>query len=250
MSAHYFWIEDLGAFTANLQARGYAHRVSHGLEVYSKTLSKALVRHYAHVTSPRAQGRPVRVRVTYDVLKNGAPLGRLAGRLKELNRRYRRALPGWKTRVAASPAARHRRWAELHGFLQKNAELVSCFKSAGAGRGAEGNYRFNLHVASTPAQQRVCLEFIKALVDADAPYGIMRGRRRPDPPVRQRNGWIRRYTAFHRRRGWRPAEIVRGIQRELRSGSWNQRGARVQYNIAENTICKIAGMKLPRFHMN
>jgi hypothetical protein len=166
-------------------------------------------------------------------------------RLKELNLRYRQTLPGWKTRREAPPHVREKRWKDLQDFFHEHGGLIFCFKYKGDERSTEGNYLFNLQVASTPQEQRICMEFIKALAEAQTPHGIIRRRREADKPLQQRNGWIKRYALIHRKRGWGPFEIAREIQKELRNGTWNER-SKIQYNISGNTIAKIAGMKISR----
>lgn len=244
MSSHEFLIEDLGSFLVNLEARGYRRHESGGVVAYSKTFSKALTKHYAHPAGSSGDG-PARVRVTYDLLEDGAPLRKLVKLLKDLNVRYRRTLPGWKTRPEATPREREKRWSDLQGFFHAHGELIYCFKYKGNERSTEGNYLFNLQVASTPQHQRLCMEFIKALAEAQVPHGIVRRRREADKPLQQRNGWIKRYARWHRRRGWGAWEIAREIQKELMNGTWNER-SKVHYNIAGNTICKIAGIKISR----
>lgn len=242
MSAHFFLIDELESFLFNLEAKQY-HRSNYGTwVVYSKALSKTLIKHYAYLVTA-ANNNPIQIRVTYELLNNGKPLQKLLRELKNLNHRYRQTLPGWKTKREPRKGVRENRWQALQKFLYKHGELISCFKYEGDDRLTEGNCSFNLHVASTPREQKTCLEFIKALAEAYAPHSIIRKRREPDKPVHQRNGWIKRYSLFCKKRGWRHPKIVRDIQEQLRSGTWNER-SRIQYNIADNTICKIAGIKI------
>src|SRR5436190_20334356 len=123
----------------------------------------------------------------------------------------------------------------MQRFLQLHGELIDCFKYQGDDRLTEGAHTYNLMIASTPKEQKICFEFIKALAEAFAPNGIVRGRRQADKPRQQRNGWIKRYADIHRKRGWSPLEIAREIQKELRNGTWNER-RRLQYNLASHTI--------------
>jgi hypothetical protein len=242
--AHEFLIEDLGSFLLNLEARRYHRSESAGTVVYSKTFSGALIKRYTHA-APAPHDSPVRLSVTYEILQDGKPLRKLVSQLKTLNVLYRRSLPGWKTRREPAPRVREKRWQDLQAFFHRHGELIYCFKYKGNERSTEGNFLFNLQVASTPQQQRLCMEFIKALAEAQVPHGIIRRRREADKPLRQRNGWIRRYARLHRRRGWGALEIAREIQKELMNGTWNER-SKIHYNIAGNTICKIAGIKLSR----
>ena len=242
MGVHYFLIEDLEPFLANLVATHFSMSRSDPWIVYSKIFSGAIVKHYAYPAKADKRA-PIRVRVTYDILKDGLPLGKHVKELKGLNRRYRESLPGWKTKPDLGERVRQSRWIKLQRFFHKHSELIYSFKYKGDERLTEGNYLFNLQIASTPRHQRLCMEFIKVLVDAQAPHGIVRSRREADRPVRQRNGWIKRYALVHKKRGWNPREIARDIQKELRNGTWNER-SRIRYNIADNTICKIAGMKI------
>ncbi len=246
MPAHFFLIEDLGLFISNLELRGYTRVRSDSLIEYHKTISGVLTKYYAYssVASPDA---PIQVRVTYKLLGDGKALQKLAKKLKELNYRYRKTLPGWKTKREPSKRRRDFHWHNLESFLNHHSELIACFKYEGDNRLTEGNYSFNLQVASTPKEQAICLDFIRAIAEAHAPYGIVRRRREADRPIQQRNGWIRRYAQLHKKRGWGPLEIAREIQKELRNGTWNER-TRFQFNIANNTICKIAGLKIPRQH--
>jgi len=240
MGAHYFIIDDLGSFLGNLEARRYSKERSNSWVVYSKTVSGALSKHYAYSLSK--PNHPMQIRVTYDLTKGGKPLQKLVDTLKKLNDNYRKSLPVWKTKRPRSDV-RERRWVNLQRFLHKHSELIYCFKYEADNRLTEGNHSFNLQVASTPKEQKICIEFIKALAEAYAPQSIVRRQRQADKPVHQRNGWIKRYTELHRKRGWKTFEIAREIQKELRDGTWNER-SRLQFNLANNTICKIAGLKL------
>jgi hypothetical protein len=248
MPAHYFVIEDLGAFLSNLVARRYQRTTSDSWEIYSKTLSKALVKFYAYPVDA-VQDSPVQIRVTYKLLNDGRPLQKLVRNLKDLNYSYRQTFSDWKTKRPARKNVQEKRWENVQKFLHRHGELIGCFKYEADDRLTEGNYSFNLQVASTPKEQRICLEFIKALAEAHTPHGLTRGRRVADKPVQQRNGWIKRYAMIHKKRGWGPLEIARDIQKQLRNGTWNER-SRLQYNIANNTICKIAGIKISPTNLN
>jgi len=242
LNAHVFLIENLGMFLANLEARNYSHVRSGESMVYSKNLSNVLIKNYSYnpMTVHRA---PVQVRVTYEILNDGKPLKKIVKELKQLNRRYRSALPGWKTKQDVHLKIRERRWNSLKRFFSKHGELIYCFKYKGDERATEGNFLFNLQIASTSQHQLICVDFIKALADAQAPHGLIRGRREADKPTQQRNGWIKRNAQYYRKRGWRPREIVGELQKELRNGTWNER-SKLQFNIATATICKIAGLKI------
>jgi len=243
MGAHYFIINDLGSFLDNLEARRYSKRRSNDWVVYSKTVSGALTKHYAY--SPSKTDLPTQFRVTYELVKGGKTLQKLVDALKKSNDSYRRALPVWKTKRPRS-GVRERRWVNLQRFLHRHSELIDCFKYEADNRLTEGNHSFNLQVASTPQEQKICVEFIKALAEAYDPQSIVRRQRQVDKPVQQRNGWIKRYAELYKKRGWRSFEITREIQKELRGGTWNER-SRLQFNLANNTICKIAGLKMPHF---
>src|SRR5437660_177102 len=202
-SAHYFLIENLSAFLANLEARHYSKNTAQGdgWQVYSKVLSDALVKYYSY-PSQRSGHSPISIRVTYELVNYGKPLKKLARQLKLLNARYRKMLPGWKTKRQPRRDVRHRRWLEIQRFLQKHGELVNSFKYQGDDRLTEGNHSFNLEIAATPQEQTICMEFIKSLVESYSPEGIRRRRRQADKPKMQRDGWIKRYALSHKKRGW------------------------------------------------
>jgi hypothetical protein len=242
MAAHYFLIENLGMFLANLEARRYSHVHTKEWVMYSKTFSNALTKHYSYAPT-EGNANPVQIRVTYDILHDGKPLNKLVKELRELNLRYRAALPGWKTKQEPRQQVRQNRWDHLQNFFTKHGELIYCFKYKGDERATEGNFLFNLQVASTAKDHRICMDFIKALADAQAPHGLIRGRREADKPTQQRNGWIKRNAQYYKKRGWRAREIVGELQKELRNGTWNER-SKLQFNIATSTICKIAGIKI------
>lgn len=251
-SSHFFLVHDLGTFLLDLKARGYvralAHPDSDGWVVFSETKSGAVIKYYSYSTSgPQAPTLPVRV--TYELIDHGLPLKKLTRELKKLNTRYRSVLPGWKTKHRPRKGVRHRRWQDVQRFLRKHAVLISVFKYRSDDRLTEGNPSFNVQVASTPKEQNICFEFIKALVEAYSPQAITRGHRQIDKPALQRNGWIRRFAGMHRKKGWTTYEIVHEVQKELREGTWNQR-SKIQYNLAPNTISKIAGLKLTSFSSN
>lgn len=250
--AHYFLTQDPPAFLRGLEARHYRRNRAQEREgwiVYSKLISGALTKHYSYSAQTQPD-IPSLFRVTYDVVRQGAPLRRLTGRLKALNRRYQASLRGWKTKRPATQRIRHRRFVALQRFLQRHGELIGAFKYPSDDRLTEGNYSFNLQVASTPKEQAICIDFLKALVEAFAPEGIVRGHRTADKPLQQRNGWIKRFAVMHKKLGWSASEITRHAQKELREGSWNQR-LKLQYNLSPQTISKLAGLKLPRhIHAN
>lgn len=158
-------------------------------------------------------------------------------------------MPGWKTKRRPRKDVRRRRWLAIQRFLKKHAALIASFKYQADDRITEGNHSFNLLIASTPKEQAICIEFIKALVEAYSPQAITRGHREIDKPSVQRNGWIRRFAVVHRKRGWTAHEIARETQRELREGTWNQR-RKLQYNLSVHTISKIAGLKLAPLSQN
>jgi hypothetical protein len=249
-NAHYFMIDDLHSFLTHLDQRGY-RKVVHEEEgaewvSYGKTHSGALTKFYSYPTQ-REVLSPVQIRVTYRLEKEVKPLAKLAHELKLMNESYRKALPVWKTKKVAPRRVRDHRWDQIQRFLKDHGELIECFKYQGDDRLTEGAHTFNMLIASTTKEQKACFEFIKALAEAFAPQGIVRGRRQADGTRQQRNGWIRRYAQMHRKRGWTPLEIAREIQKELRAGTWDER-SRLQYNLASNTICKIAGLKLNPAH--
>jgi len=242
MNAHSFLIENLGMFLANLEARNYSHAQSGEWIVYSKCLSNALIKNYAY-NPTTVNGDPIKIRVTYEILNDGKPLKKLVKELKQLNHLYRSALPGWKTKQDVQLKVRESRWNNLKLFCSKKGELIYFLKYKGDERATEGNFLFNLQIASTSLHQLICVDFIKALADAQAPHGLIRGRREADKPTQQRNGWIKRNAQYYKKRGWRPREIVGELQKELRNGTWNER-SKLQFNIAFTTICKIAGLKI------
>jgi hypothetical protein len=244
--AHYFWIHNLAAFLTNLKDRRYervpappegTHR-----EMYAQIHSGALVKYYSYSTVTSAQGG-IKIRVSYEVVDHGRVLKKLARELKSLNAQYRDCLPGWKTKSPPEKAICLRRWEATQLFLRKHAELIANFRYPGDDRLTEGNMSFNLLIASTPPEQVICIEFIKALVEAYSPQAIIRGHRQIDLPTRLRNDWIKRFAGIQKRRGWSPHEIVRETQKELREGTWNHR-LKIQFNLAPTTISKIAGFKL------
>jgi len=245
-NAHYFFVDQLDVFVANLTGRGYSrtHSEEEGSACicYSKAISNAIIKDYSF-NEKESTIIPLRVGVRYRLIHNGKSLSGLSKKLKTLNTLYRHTLPGWKTKREASAKTRKKRADAVATFLLRHGELIDCFKYQADDRLTEGNHSFNLEIASTPSEQAICLEFIKALVDAYAPHRIRRARREPDKPSQQRNGWIKRYAEMHKRKGWSPLEISKRIQRELREGTWNER-SRLQYNLAQNTICRIAGLKL------
>jgi hypothetical protein len=248
--AHYFFVDDLSRLIAHLEARKYSRALSsedgRSRTTYSRTLSRALIKYYSYEEKD-LRAIPARIRVSYALFHNGQMLRRLAKRLKSLNASYRQTLSTWKTKRKSREGAREKRWTAVQKFLHDHGELIACFKYQGDNRLTEGNHSFNLEIASTPKEQAVCIEFIKALVDAYEPHGIIRSQRGPDKPRVQRNGWIKRYAELHKKRGWTPLEISKEIQRELREGTWNER-SRLQYNLAQNTILRIAGMKIHPGH--
>lgn len=248
--AHYFLNQDPSAFLHGLEARHYRRNRMHpqheGWVVYSKLISGSLIKHYGYQTMKQGD-IPHLFRVTYDLVRKGAPLRRLTARLKALNRRYQWSLRGWKTKRPASQQIRQRRYMALQRFLEQHHELIGAFKYESDDRLTEGNYSFNLQVASTPKEQVICIDFLKALVEAYSPESIVRGHRTADKPLQQRNGWIKRFALMHKKMGWSAVEITRQAQKELREGSWNQR-LKLQYNLSSQTISKLAGLKLPSLH--
>ena len=247
-TAHFFLTEDLAAFRRYLETQGYSCEDVNGWTVYSKTLSEAVVKHYSF-WGKSGDAAKAKIRVTYEMLGEGKPLRRLVNQLKKLNLEYLRALPGWKTKGPASESARGRRSKAVQDFLKEHEELVGCFRYPPDDRLTEGNYSFNGEVASTPRELAICFQFIKGLLAAHSPHGIVRGRRAIDKPSLQRNGWIKRYAESCQKRGWKAIDIAREIQKELREGTWNER-LRLQYNLAGGTICKIAGMKISHRSLN
>jgi hypothetical protein len=245
-NAHYFFVDDLAAFIGNLESRRYSRTSSleedRKIVSYSKAISNAVYKYYSY-NETESDVVPVRIRVTYGLIHAGKPLAKLTRALKTLNASYRSTLPDWKTKRPAREQTREKHWDAVQRFLRTHSELIACFKYQGDDRLTEGNHSFNVEIASTPQEQMVCFDFIKGLVDAYAPHGIIRARRGPDKPREQRNGWIKRYAEMHKRRGWTPLEISKEIQKELREGTWNER-SRLQYNLAHNTILRIAGMKM------
>jgi hypothetical protein len=247
---HYFFIDDLSSLTAHLEAQKFSRSTTledgRSRTYYSRTLSGVLTKYYSY-EEREAGSKPIRIGVSYSLFQEGKPLARLAKHLKNLNAQYRQTLFDWKTKRKASVGVREKRWGNIQRFLQHYGELIACFKYQGDNRLTEGNHSFNLEIASTPKEQAICFEFIKALIDAYEPHGIIRSQRGPDKPREQRNGWIKRYAEQHKKRGWTPLEISREIQRELREGTWNER-SKLQYNLAQNTILRIAGMKVHPSH--
>jgi len=246
-TAHYFVIDSVANFLNHLEARRYSHEDDRNWTVYSKVLSDVLVKYYSFWLTPGAE-TPLRIRVTYNLINDAKPLRKLSDKLKALNWDYLRSLPIWKTKRQSRPQVRERRWKKVQNFLKKYGELISCFKYQADDRLTEGNHSFNLEMASNTREQAVCFDFIKAIAEAHGPQGIVRGHRQIDRPSQQRNGWIKRYAGEHRKRGWTSQEIAREIQKELREGTWNER-SKLQYNLADNTICKIAGIKLAPTHL-
>ena len=247
MSApHYFLIPDLAGFLLDLKARHYVQNPALSNKerwvTLSETKSDALIKHYGYAPDSLKRS-PYPIRVTYELVNNGLPLKRLAQTLKHLNMRYRKSLPVWKTKRQPRKDVRRRRWMDIQRFLKEHAALIASFQYQSDDRITEGNQSYNLQIASTPQEQTICIDFIKALVEANTPGAIVRRHRDIDKPRLQRNGWIRRYVGLHRKRGWSVRDIVHETQRELREGTWNQR-SRLQYNLSMNTISKIAGLKL------
>ena len=246
-AAHSFLIHDLTAFLIDLEGRGYvrnrAHRDNNGWNI-----SDILIKHYSYASIGQHH-TTLPMRVTYELVNEGLPLKRLAQRLKRLNAEYRKSLPGWKTKRPLSNRVRQKRWLAIQRFLRKHAMLIGVFKYQSDDLLTEGNPSFNLQIASTPKEQAICIEFIKALVEAYSPQAIIRGCRQIDRPALQRNGWIRRFAIIHRKKGWSTQEIVQEAQKELREGTWNER-SKIQYNLAPNTISKIAGLKLVSYQLS
>jgi len=241
-TAHYFAPNDLSTFQNSLKAHRYALEEMNDWRVYSKVMSEAMVKYYGF-WGKTSDGAKTNVRVTYELVNEGKPLLRLADKLKRLNWQYLLALPGWKTKSPVSDNTRGNRSKAVQDFLKEHQELISCFRYPPDEHMNEGNSSFNEEVASTPRELVICFQFIKGLLAAHSPYGIVRGRREIDKPSLQRNGWIKRYAESCKKRGWMAVDIAREIQKELREGTWNER-LRLQYNLADGTICKIAGMKI------
>jgi hypothetical protein len=241
-TAHYFHPDNPAAIIRKLTANGYTGEETHHWAVYSKVLSDALEKNYGFWDGP-ASRKTVRVRVTYQLLKGGKPLQGFVNELAKLNANYLRALPVWKIERKIRRGVRDKRSQTIQHFLAKHHELIRCFEYPGDDLLTEGNHSFNFEVAASVTEQRICFDFVKALLAARNPFGIERGRRKIDKPSLQRNGWIKRTAEMHRKWGWRARAIAREIQKELREGTWNER-SRLQYNLADNTICKIAGIKL------
>lgn len=240
MAERCFFTDDLWALEAGLAEKGY-HREREGdWIVHEKTLSGALTKRYSR-PARLSNDTAVSISVSSSLVGGGEPLRRLAAELKRLNRRYRLALPGWKTLPPAGEGERQRRRRALRTFFRTHAELTSCFVS----EPLEGTFTYRLDAAASPRELSVCLQFVMAVEDAVRPRGIVRGRRGADAPLRQRDGWIKRFAEDQRRRGKPPFNIVRDIQKRLREGTWNERDGD-QYNISNSTVGKIAGVKIPR----
>lgn len=240
----YFVIDNLGHFLTGLESRSYAKSPVAPRDEYasySKTLSGALTKIY-HVPINAPGDQPVQVQIEYHLARQGQVLRKRVTELKRLNFQYRTTLPIWKTKRPAPPSLLQKRRQAIDHFLEKHGELISCYRYQSDPRHSEGNVSFNLQVATTPRERAICLEFVKALLEAYSPQGLVRGRRQIDKPRLQRDAWIRRYAGTHRKRGWMSGEILKEIQRELREGTWNER-SRLQYNLALNTIGRIAGLK-------
>jgi len=241
---HYFLIDHLADFLTHLEIYHYDNYSSHESDgewvIYSKALSKALIKSYGVRRDAPPTGSLIRLE--YTLMDEGKRLKKLADELQKLNTRYRNTVMDWKTKRRVAKSVRKRRMADIQRFLEKHRELISCYRYQGD-RNTEGTPTFNLRIARTPQERAICLRFLHALLDAYDPQGIVRARRAADQPQRQRDGWIRRYARAHRERGWSPLEIAKEIQRELREGTWNDR-SKLQYNLANSTICKIAGLKL------
>jgi hypothetical protein len=236
-TAHYFVTNDVAAFRRRLETKHYSRERVHGWEVRSKVFAQAVVKHYGFW--PKS---PAKIRVTYELLKDGKPLLRLTNRLKKLNWAYLKELPVWITKRAPRAKVRERKWKALQAFLHKYRDLIDCFRYAPDESLIEGNHSYNMEIAATANELTFCIQFIKGLLAAYTPFGLVRGRRHVDKPAKQRNGWIKRFAETYKKRGWLTRDITREIQKELREGTWNER-LRLQYNLAGNTICKIAGIK-------
>src|SRR5437660_1586334 len=161
-TAHTFAINDLGAYLESLQARHYKPSANpppgKDRRVYYKIFSKALIKYYS--VSVKHNGFAFPIHVRYELVNNGKPLKKLADILKSLNARYRQTLPGWKTKRRPRKDVRQKRRRERQAFLRKHQELIDCFKYEGGGRSTEGNPLYNLHMASTPNEQAICMEFV------------------------------------------------------------------------------------------
>ncbi|OGR89025.1 MAG: hypothetical protein A2992_04325 [Elusimicrobia bacterium RIFCSPLOWO2_01_FULL_59_12] len=243
-TAHYFVTSDVIAFKRRLEAEHYSCKEVYGWEVCSKIFARAVVKHYGFW-----QTSPAKVRVTYELLKEGKPLLQLTNKLKKLNWEYLQELPVWITKRAPRAKARANKWKALRAFLHRYRDLIGCFRYAPDEILLEGNHPFNMEIAATANGLTICVQFIRGLLAAYSPFGLVRGRRQVDKPAQQRNGWIKRYAKTYKKRGWIAREIAREIQKELREGTWNER-SKLQYNLAGDTICKIAGMKISHRNMN
>jgi hypothetical protein len=243
-TAHYFVASNPTTFGRKLADQQYSRSESHGWVVYSRLCGESVIKHYGFWRKS-----PARVRVTYELLHAGRTLLRIANRLKKLNRAYLHALPVWITKRARRAGSREKNWQALQDFLLRYRDLIDCFRYAPDEQLSEGNQSFNLEIAATPNEQTICLQFIRGLLAAYSPFGLVRGRRQVDKPTLQRNGWIKRFALNYKKRGWVPREIAQEIQKELREGTWNER-SKLQYNLAGPTICKIAGMKVRHYSRN
>ena len=243
-TAHYFVTNDLASFLRRLEAKRYSREEVHGWEVYSKVFAQAVVKHYGFW-----QKSPAQIRVTYELLKEGKPLLRLTNKLKRLNWEHLRELPVWITKRVPRAKVRKRKWKALQAFLHRYRDLIDCFRYVPDESLLEGNYTYNMEIAATANELTFCIQFIRGLLAAYSPFGLVRGRRQIDKPSLQRNGWIKRYAGSCKKRGWGAADIAREIQKELREGTWNER-SRLQYNLADGTICKIAGIKISHRSLN
>jgi hypothetical protein len=243
-AAHNFITNDPAAFWRGLGAKHYSREAACGWEVRSKVFAQAVIKHYGFW-----QNSPAKIRVTYELLKEGKPLQRLTNKLKKLNWEYLQELPVWITKRTHRAKAREKKWKTLQAFLHRYRDLIGCFRYAPNENLTDGNASYNMEIAANPNELTICFQFIRALLAAYSPFGVMRGRRQVDKPAQQRNGWIKRFAVTHKKRGWVTREIAREIQKELREGTWNER-SRLQYNLAGNTICKIAGIKPKNGSMN
>src|SRR5690349_12425894 len=121
---HFFVIDDLSLFLADLGGRHYVRSHSPADETwitYSKVLSGALTKSYSF-PGTQTPDRPVQVRVVYHLHKGGKELKKLAERLKTLNAQYRQALPIWKTKRPVPESIRHHRRHAVEQFLQTHHE--------------------------------------------------------------------------------------------------------------------------------